>query len=148
MSPNRRIFLNIVATYGRSLYALVIGLFCGRWTLMALGDDADYCLKNSSTGYYPNEASDPFAPFNSTRISVEFYSWCSEGILIKFSQSRKGKNECWYPTLEREFAGERGVDTKFWTAIHSIRVIESYSAICELCKKVSEADGCNTWLNK
>lgn len=36
MSPNRRIFLNIVATYGRSLYALVIGLFCGRWTLMAL----------------------------------------------------------------------------------------------------------------
>ena len=38
MSPNRRIFLNIVATYGRSLYALVIGLFCGRWTLMALGE--------------------------------------------------------------------------------------------------------------
>ena len=37
MSPNRRIFLNIIATYGRSLYALVIGLFCGRWTLMALG---------------------------------------------------------------------------------------------------------------
>ena len=29
---------NIVATYGRSLYALVIGLFCGRWTLMALGE--------------------------------------------------------------------------------------------------------------
>ena len=37
MSPNRRIILNIVATYGRSLYALVIGLFCGRWALMALG---------------------------------------------------------------------------------------------------------------
>ena len=36
MSPNRRIFLNIVATYGRSLYALVIGLFCGRWTLRTL----------------------------------------------------------------------------------------------------------------
>ena len=30
--------LNIIATYGRSLYALVIGLFCGRWTLMALGE--------------------------------------------------------------------------------------------------------------
>ena len=30
--------MNIVATYGRSLYALVIGLFCGRWTLMALGE--------------------------------------------------------------------------------------------------------------
>ena len=38
MTPKRRIFLNIVATYGRSLYALVIGLFCGRWTLMALGE--------------------------------------------------------------------------------------------------------------
>ena len=43
MSPNRRIFLNVVATYGRSLYALVIGLFCGRWTLMALGE-VDYGL--------------------------------------------------------------------------------------------------------
>ena len=38
MTPNRRIFLNIVATYGRSLYARVIGLFCGRWTLMAVGE--------------------------------------------------------------------------------------------------------------
>lgn len=28
MSPNRRILLNIIATYGRSLYALVTGLFC------------------------------------------------------------------------------------------------------------------------
>ena len=43
MSPNKRIFLNIIATYGRSLYALVIGLFCGRWTLMALGE-VDYGL--------------------------------------------------------------------------------------------------------
>ena len=43
MSPNRRIFLNIVATYGRSLYALVLGLFTGRWVLMALGE-SDYGL--------------------------------------------------------------------------------------------------------
>ena len=43
MSPNRRIFLNIAATYGRSLYALVIGLFCGRWMLMVLGE-VDYGL--------------------------------------------------------------------------------------------------------
>ena len=34
MTANRRIFLNIVATYGRILYALVIGLFCGWWMLM------------------------------------------------------------------------------------------------------------------
>ena len=37
MTPNKRIVLNIVATYGRSLYSLVIGLFAGRWVLMALG---------------------------------------------------------------------------------------------------------------
>ena len=29
--------LNIVATYGRSLYALVCGLFISRWVLAALG---------------------------------------------------------------------------------------------------------------
>ena len=43
MSPNRRIFLNVVATYGRSLYTIAVGLFCGRWTLMALGQ-TDYGL--------------------------------------------------------------------------------------------------------
>ena len=43
MTPNRRIFLNIIATYGRSLYALVLGLFTGRWVLMALGE-SDYGL--------------------------------------------------------------------------------------------------------
>ena len=43
MSPNRRILLNIVATYGRSLYALVLGLFTARWTLQILGH-VDYGL--------------------------------------------------------------------------------------------------------
>ena len=43
MTPNRRIFLNIIATYGRSLYALVIGLIAGRWTLRSLGE-IDYGL--------------------------------------------------------------------------------------------------------
>ena len=33
MTQNRRIVLKIVATYGRSLYALVIGLFCG-WRMV------------------------------------------------------------------------------------------------------------------
>ena len=37
MSPNRRIFLNIIATYGRSLYALVCGLFISRWVFAAAG---------------------------------------------------------------------------------------------------------------
>ena len=43
MSPNRRILLNFVATYGRSLYGMALGLFCGRWALMALGK-VDYGL--------------------------------------------------------------------------------------------------------
>ena len=30
MTANRRIFLNIISTYGRLLYALVIGLLCER----------------------------------------------------------------------------------------------------------------------
>ena len=34
MTDNKRIILNIVATYGRSLYALVSGLFCGWWMVM------------------------------------------------------------------------------------------------------------------
>ena len=33
MTPNRRIFLSIIATYGRSLYALVCGLFVSRRVL-------------------------------------------------------------------------------------------------------------------
>lgn len=43
MTPARRIFLNIAATYGRSLYALALGLFTARWALQALGQ-VDYGL--------------------------------------------------------------------------------------------------------
>ena len=43
MTENRRIALNVVATYGRSLYALAVGLFTGRWILMSLGE-TDYGL--------------------------------------------------------------------------------------------------------
>lgn len=43
MTENRRIFLNVIATYGRSIYGLILGLLCGRWALMALGE-IDYGL--------------------------------------------------------------------------------------------------------
>ncbi|MGN1359258.1 MAG: hypothetical protein ACI4X9_02245 [Kiritimatiellia bacterium] len=43
MTENRRIFWNIVATYGRSLFALCCGLLTGRWVLMSLGE-VDYGL--------------------------------------------------------------------------------------------------------
>ena len=39
MTRNKRIFVNIVATYGRSLFTLVCGLFTARWVLMALGQE-------------------------------------------------------------------------------------------------------------
>ena len=41
MSPNRRILLNIVATYGRSWCALVCGLFISRLVVAALGSGLD-----------------------------------------------------------------------------------------------------------
>lgn len=43
MTANRRIALNFVATYGRSLFSLACGLFSGRWILAALGQ-VDYGL--------------------------------------------------------------------------------------------------------
>ena len=39
MSPSTRILLNTLATYGRSVVALVLGLFSTRWILRALGSD-------------------------------------------------------------------------------------------------------------
>lgn len=43
MTENRRIVLNIAATYGRSLFSLVCAMFTSRWVLRALGD-VDYGL--------------------------------------------------------------------------------------------------------
>lgn len=39
MTANKRIFLNVIATYGRSLFGLVCGLFSARWVLEALGKE-------------------------------------------------------------------------------------------------------------
>lgn len=44
MTENRRIILNVVATYGRTLFTVACGLFAGRWALMALGQ-TDYGLQ-------------------------------------------------------------------------------------------------------
>ncbi len=39
MSQNRRIAINVFATYGRSLFGLACGLFSARWVLNALGQE-------------------------------------------------------------------------------------------------------------
>lgn len=44
MTENRRIILNVIATYGRTLFTVACGLFAGRWALMALGQ-TDYGLQ-------------------------------------------------------------------------------------------------------
>lgn len=43
MTQNKRIVVNILATYGRSVYALALGLLSARWTLQILGQ-VDYGL--------------------------------------------------------------------------------------------------------
>lgn len=40
MTQNRRIVLNVLATYGRSAFAVIVGIFTSRWTLQALGVEA------------------------------------------------------------------------------------------------------------
>lgn len=37
MTENKRIFWNVIATYGRSVYALMLGLLAARWILNGLG---------------------------------------------------------------------------------------------------------------
>lgn len=37
MTPSQRIILNTLATYGRSLFGVAVGLFSARWVLQALG---------------------------------------------------------------------------------------------------------------
>ena len=37
MTENKRIILNVIVTYGRSVYGIVLGLFTARWILAALG---------------------------------------------------------------------------------------------------------------
>ncbi len=39
ITENRRIFLNAIATYGRNLFAIALGLFSSRWILGALGKE-------------------------------------------------------------------------------------------------------------
>lgn len=89
MSPNKRIFLNIIATYGRSLFALVCGLFSGRWALQALGE-VDFGLNGVVGG---------LAMFISFFNSVLAYSIgrfyaLSVGAALKKGNEADGLEEC------------------------------------------------------
>ena len=98
MSPNRRIFLNIIATYGRSLYALVCGLFISRWVLAALGK-TDFGLYGVVGGMTI------FIAFVNNLLSVatgRFYAYV-EGMAKKSvaeGRTESGLEECrkWFST--------------------------------------------------
>ncbi len=89
MSPNKRIALNILATYGRSLFALACGLFSGRWALQALGE-VDFGLNGVVGG---------LAMFISFFNSVLAYSIgrfyaLSVGAALKKGNEVEGLEEC------------------------------------------------------
>ena len=98
MSPNRRIFFNIVATYGRSLYALVCGLFISRWVLAALGK-ADFGLYGVVGGMTV------FIAFLNTLLSTatgRFYAYAEGQAQNSAAEGRAeaGLEECrkWFST--------------------------------------------------
>jgi len=95
MTASRRIFLNVVATYGRSVYALVVGLFCGRWTLMALGA-TDYGLSGLIGGL-----TGLVSFFNGLlAFAVGRFYAVSVGAALQNGNSEKGLDECrkWFNT--------------------------------------------------
>lgn len=71
MTENRRIFWNVVATYGRSMYSLVLGLITARWVFGALGvsDYGLYGVVGGMTGF--------ISFFNSTLAAANsrFYAY-------------------------------------------------------------------------
>lgn len=89
MTPSRRIFLNVAATYGRSVYALVLGVFTSRWVFHALGE-VDYGLWGLVGGLVG------FVTFLNGVLAgavVRFYA-ISVGISNDSNKIRYGLDEC------------------------------------------------------
>lgn len=89
MTPNRRIFLNVIASYGRSVLAIACGLFSTRWVLMALGqtDMGLYGLVGGLT---------LFVSFFNTQFSIAIsrYFAHSIGLAKKDSNDAEALEEC------------------------------------------------------
>ena len=89
MTANRRIALNVVATYGRSVYAMLCGLFTSRWVLMALGE-VDYGLVwvvGGLTGFIS------FLNGLMAESLVRFYAYAVGAARVE-KDSQKGLEEC------------------------------------------------------
>ena len=87
MTQTKRIILNTIASYGRSLFALICGLITGRWTLLSLGQ-TDYGLIGVIGGLMAF-----IAFFNSWLASAiaRFYA-LSEGMCRK--TPKRGLEQC------------------------------------------------------
>ena len=95
MTENKRIFVNIIATYGRSLYALICGIFTARWVLLSLGE-VDYGLMGVVGGLAA------FISFFNGLMSIavsRFYA-VAVGEAQKSGNENNGLEECriWFNT--------------------------------------------------
>ena len=95
MTQNKRIAINVVATYGRSLFSLVCGLFTARWVLMMLGE-SDYGVYGLVGGLTA------FVTFLNSMLSVavgRFYAY-SVGEAKLPGNANLGLEECrkWFNT--------------------------------------------------
>lgn len=95
MTQNKRIVLNTIATYGRSVFGVVCGIFSARWVLEALGHE-NYGL------YAVVGAMAIFLSFLNTQFSgaiARYYAF-SIGAARKFETEDVGLRECqsWFTT--------------------------------------------------
>ncbi len=87
MTENKRIVLNMIATYGRSLFTLVCGVFSGRWCLMALGQ-TDYGLMGVVGGLTV------FISFINSWLSYSVSRFYAYSVGISRRNQEKGLEEC------------------------------------------------------
>ena len=93
MTATRRIIINFLATYGRSLFTLVCGLFTSRWVLMSLGE-IDYGLYGLVGGLTA------FVVFFNNMLSTSVSRFYAYSVGAANGRGRVGLQECrqWFNT--------------------------------------------------
>lgn len=87
MTQTKRLFLNIVASHGRSLYVLVCGLLTGRWSLLILGE-VDYGLLALVGGLVF------FISFINSTLSSSVVRFYAYAVGVAKTDLEKGFDEC------------------------------------------------------
>lgn len=97
MTANKRIFLNVIATYGRSLFNIACGLFSVRWVLSALGHD-NYGLFNVIggltvfIGFINVQLSSAIGRYFA--VAIGEYNVCTAGPLMKLERDEVASYFC------------------------------------------------------